>query len=193
MLPDLYQEWLNGLANGDPDQMTPMPGPQQLLEQLGAENPKLAMLMRLMANRRQAEVQEEAEVEDAIDTEMEDALESSRGDEPQANDRVHHEIDSLLHRLYAELDELRTRNDNLAAALGACYLCWGENVNCPECHGHGRPGSTQPDRDSFVEWVVPVLRRLRSGATRRKERNLPSNVQNTKTNLEPSAGNSFPG
>jgi len=51
--------------------------------------------------------------------------------------------------------------DIVAAALGACIYCWGENEVCPTCQGGGKPGRFKPDREAFVEYVVPVVRKIR--------------------------------
>lgn len=59
-----------------------------------------------------------------------------------------------------ELGTLRARNDALAAALGACYLCFGEHENCLACRGQGNPGSWRSDPDAFRRYVAPVLRRV---------------------------------
>jgi hypothetical protein len=63
--------------------------------------------------------------------------------------------------LQDELDDLRDRNERFAAALGACYRCWGEDRNCGLCRGRGRPGSRALDQESFDELVVPALRSAR--------------------------------
>jgi hypothetical protein len=56
-----------------------------------------------------------------------------------------------------ELDELRDRNERFAAAVGACYRCWGEDRRCRVCGGRGRPGSQPRDRELFGELVAPAL------------------------------------
>jgi hypothetical protein len=73
------------------------------------------------------------------------------------------DLQQTLTSLYAEIETLRVRNDTLAAALGACYLCFGEDPLCPECSGNGEPGSLKPDAAAFRQYVVPALRRARSG------------------------------
>lgn len=72
-------------------------------------------------------------------------------------------IRRLVSRLEGELDDLRRRNDLLASALGACYLCWGGDAGCPVCEGNGRPGSEPPDRPLFREYVTPAVRRVHPG------------------------------
>lgn len=64
--------------------------------------------------------------------------------------------------LKQELADLREVNDTVAAALGACRVCWGGDAACPGCAGRGRAGSTLPDPALFKELVVPAVRRVRS-------------------------------
>jgi hypothetical protein len=66
-----------------------------------------------------------------------------------------------MEQMYRELETLRERNDALSAALGACYLCWGEDFDCSICDGTGHPGSSVPDRALLVEFVTPAVQRLR--------------------------------
>jgi hypothetical protein len=65
-----------------------------------------------------------------------------------------------LRRLIDELDLAQTIGDTLAAALGACYLCWGEDERCEECRGAGRPGWALPDAELYERLVVPARRRF---------------------------------
>jgi hypothetical protein len=76
------------------------------------------------------------------------------------------QLQEVMNSLYAELETLRTRNDTLAVALGACYLCFGEDLTCAECNGHGRPGSLVPDMAAFRKYVAPAVNRVRATQTR---------------------------
>lgn len=53
------------------------------------------------------------------------------------------------------------RNAEMAAALGACE-CWGEVDTCAVCAGDGAPGWLAPDRQLFVYYAQPAMRRLRA-------------------------------
>lgn len=71
----------------------------------------------------------------------------------------------LAARLTAHVGELRAevartgeRCDRLAAALGACPACWGEDPTCRWCRGRGAPGALAPDPEEFTTWVVPAVR-----------------------------------
>ena len=63
-------------------------------------------------------------------------------------------------RLESELQRLGDFTDALAAALGACPRCWGDDPVCPECEGTGTPGSTVPDRALFTRFIAPAVQRL---------------------------------
>ena len=58
-----------------------------------------------------------------------------------------------------EVAELRERTATLAAALGACRRCFGEDELCPVCRGRGRPGGRSPDPVLFAELVEPAVAR----------------------------------
>jgi hypothetical protein len=69
----------------------------------------------------------------------------------------------------AELHQrLEDRNVVLAAALGACE-CWGEQPDCPECHGAGSSGWQQPDPALYDELVRPAAGRTVDHADEMKE------------------------
>jgi hypothetical protein len=47
----------------------------------------------------------------------------------------------------------------VAAIVGACTVCLGDDPLCTECRGHGKPGSREPDPEALVEWIDLPLRR----------------------------------
>ncbi len=59
-----------------------------------------------------------------------------------------------------ELEELRERNEALAAALGACFACWGTDIFCTHCGGEGRPGAAAPEPHLFRQLVAPAVARF---------------------------------
>lgn len=109
----------------------------ELLARLAEDDPRLALVARMMAAQQTAEPEADPEP-DETDVEVAD----------------------LLRRLHDEVSELRARNDALAAALGACHLCWGDEADCPRCRGRGQPGAVRPDRLAFTTWVLPAARRV---------------------------------
>lgn len=119
-----------------------------IASQLG-DDPTAAMLLQAVAQRQ------------------------SQSDAGNGDDDAAPDVDSMQH----ELQTLRERCDSLAAALGACYLCWGEDLECPNCAGHGMPGSYPIDPGLFEELIVPAVRRARA-RTNAYQRTTETNERN---------------
>jgi hypothetical protein len=71
---------------------------------------------------------------------------------------------ALLRAARDALNAMQARSAVIAAALGGCGLCWGEELECPECKGAGRPGWRAPDPAAFETWVAPAIRAAARGA-----------------------------
>jgi hypothetical protein len=130
---------LQSLASGSTDPMS------LLLSQISAnapDNPSVGMLTSLLQRRDPPapEVDEEAQAEVAVRLE---------------------ELTEMVDNLYAEVETLRARSVELAAALGACYVCFGTDLLCPRCGGRGRPGSRPPKPEAYRAYVVPAVMRVR--------------------------------
>lgn len=169
---DMYQVLLDRLASSDSGAESG-PTVQDLLAQMGEVDPRMNVITKILA-RRQMEAQEKApsfeEDEDGvIDGE---AVESSQQsiERRQWSERLRR----MATAMYGELEQLRERNDTLAAALGACYLCWGDDVLCEVCHGRGRPGALFPDPELFAQYVAPAMRQAQRQP--RNEHRLPRNT-----------------
>lgn len=50
----------------------------------------------------------------------------------------------------------------VALMLGACSVCCGEEVSCPECHGSGKPGSVPSiaSAPALRAWLEPAFGRM---------------------------------
>jgi hypothetical protein len=133
-----------------------------LMSQIGGQNPndpRMALLTQLLSQRRHApEIDGEAE---EVDSAAERKAAERRMQLRRESARRIRELRVLAKNMYSELEQLRERNDTLAAALGACYICFGNDPECPECAGRGVPGSANPDPDSYREYVEPAVRRVR--------------------------------
>lgn len=81
-------------------------------------------------------------------------------DEGDAQNHVDNVYDIQVFK--RELIDLRKVNDTLAAALGACPVCWGGDSECDECYGEGNSGAYEPDVRLFNELVAPVVRKVRT-------------------------------
>ena len=63
----------------------------------------------------------------------------------------------------------------VAAIVGACPRCLGDDLACSHCQGRGQPGSRTPDRTALLEWLAAPLQRLdlrissRKSSTRRTQ------------------------
>jgi hypothetical protein len=101
-----------------------------LLAGIVENNPSLAWLPQFMALRQQREV-------DAPPPpgEIDELRASSRQWQLRA-EKMYRRVRALE----AELAETQDRMSDIASALGACGLCWGEDDTCPSCRGRGRPG-----------------------------------------------------
>lgn len=145
---------LEGLANGA--------NMEDILAQISDTDPRLGLIAKYLANKR-ATAEEVNDEEDDLEYAK---PRRSRSDDSSALSRERAEAVRSLQRLartmFAELEELRSRNDMLASALGACYLCWGDDLQCEVCNGEGVPGSSAPDKQLFSQFVGPAARRLRN-------------------------------
>ena len=141
-----------------------------LLSQLqaqGPSNPTAALISTFLQMRKPAEAAP-ASAEDPVVVEQ-DALAQ------QEREHSFQELKETVSRLYAELDVLRKRNDELAEAIGACFLCFGSDAFCPQCAGRGRPGSKLPDGSAYRKYVLPALRRTQSGRSNASGNRSPQN------------------
>lgn len=127
------------------------------------EDPTVRAVAQMIATREAADA---LEAEEAAGTD---------GDSPAPEPRLAPEerarLEARIDRLSTEVRRLRRVNDVLAAALGACPVCWGEAPDCEVCEGGGAPGWEEPERRLFLRLVRPALahvRPLSETATRRR-------------------------
>lgn len=141
-------------------------GGLEMLSQLGGadSDPAVGLVARYLA-------QSQAESDESADEEYEEEILEQRTelDKTRAEERARafQRLRQTMEQMYRELETLRERNDTLAEALGACHLCWGEDIQCPVCGGTGHPGASMPDRALLVELVTPAVQRLRRPEGRR--------------------------
>ncbi|MEI6099771.1 MAG: hypothetical protein WCS20_16065 [Alphaproteobacteria bacterium] len=72
------------------------------------------------------------------------------------------ELSQIAERLLKENQLARERLDALAAGIGACPDCFGEDLLCQTCNGVGRPGSRLPQPAEFNRFVSPACHRVRA-------------------------------
>ncbi len=132
-------------------------------------DPTVRAVAELMA-RRQQEEREEREAEEAAPV-----AEPPPTPEPLALRR-------RLRALEAEVERLLEINDGLAAALGACPRCWGEDAACPDCEGEGGPGAVAPERELFHRLVMPAVRRIKHSLMPPPSRPRPTSPRRSEPN-----------
>ena len=127
-----------------------LPSTQELLSQLESTNPTMGLIAKYLTALR------ESNSESSSEEDVEAEKEFLYVGEDQYSATVVQRLDQQVEKLRAEVVQLRQRNDTLAMALGACYLCWGEDPNCSVCRGTGYPGSAPPDKQAFAQFVAPA-------------------------------------
>jgi hypothetical protein len=150
-------------ATVSPDQPGTASAPQQTMDGFLADftrqNPELAWFAQLVAMQRQAAVLASAEPPEleAARAEVVNLAEHLRHSEARADKLQRH-----ARRLAEELDAALDRLSDLAAVLGACGLCWGEDRECRSCRGRGKPGMFAPEPATrsrfFAEAVEPAVK-----------------------------------
>jgi hypothetical protein len=149
---------------------SPGANPQQdlrdLLSQTASSNPIAGLLASQLAQSQETSPKHESPDVEAKIIEA-DIAPTEQG--AQASNTAMHELRRQVESMFAELKVLRERTESLAAALGACCVCWGQDSECRFCHGRGAPGYAMPDESLLAELVLPAVRilqvhRARSGA-----------------------------
>jgi hypothetical protein len=156
--------WMRALASAldGSAPVDPMALVRSQLEAQSHANPKAALILRLLEQRRlrqeaQAREQEAADVEDDIGV---PAAEFAVTEVASSEDLQN--LNQVVGDLYAELTTLRARHQALASATGACPSCFGEDSSCERCHGRGVPGSRAPEPTQFRKYVLPAMKRARA-------------------------------
>ncbi|MEN2786467.1 hypothetical protein ACFOKI_05630 [Sphingomonas qilianensis] len=119
----------------------------QMMADLQASNPQLAMIAQMMQARAIVPSPVSEDLGEHV-VELADRLAEA-----------HRRIDAMkksARRLYQSHHEAQARLADLAAALGACGLCWGEDDRCPSCRGRGRPGMVRPDPELRATLLGPL-------------------------------------
>ncbi|MEA2881230.1 MAG: hypothetical protein QOH32_449 [Bradyrhizobium sp.] len=124
------------------DQTAPQRAMDGFLTDFARQNPDLAWFAQLVAMQRQAAVQVQSDPPElqAARVEVTALVEQLHYAETRAEKLQRH-----ARRLAEELDAAQERLSDLAAVLGACGLCWGEDRACRSCRGRGKPGMFAPE------------------------------------------------
>ncbi|WP_037499892.1 hypothetical protein [Sphingomonas jaspsi] len=137
-------------ANTILDLVTGGGSPQSLLGALSGQlggGPELDMLVKLMKDNGANEEQMRQQIREEMAAQHREIVD---------------ELGDLSERLLEENRAHCRRLERLAAALGACPNCFGEDLLCDQCDGRGRPGSDLPDPAEFNQFVSPALDRVKA-------------------------------
>lgn len=135
------------------------------LSQMGEDDPQTKLIAQLLAQSAEnddADEKEEDSFNEAFDEAHDAELEA-------AEEAAIRDLEEMINEVYEELEFLRSWSDTLAAALGACELCWGVDQGCELCRGRGVSGWRQPDHHLFREFIMPAVMRVKHD--RRRPRN----------------------
>lgn len=137
----------------------------EMLEQLGISDPLVQKLVTMMEAQGGSEKEDLAERQED-NARYEEAFDSLK----QENELLRRSNEYLLEQ-----------SRMLAAAIGACTDCWGEDPDCQTCEGEGRPGSFLPHRGCFEVFVLPVVDGLRKKAARKRSTQKAAETSSAKT------------
>jgi hypothetical protein len=126
-----------------------------LLSQIDTSDPTMALVARMLAARS---AESNSKSEEDSEPQPDELTQHRLQRLSRAVRKLQHDCDSLR----TETEELQLRNDTLAAALGACYLCWGEYPGCEVCSGEGTPGRFPVNAQAFTEFVMPAIRAFKA-------------------------------
>jgi hypothetical protein len=73
--------------------------------------------------------------------------------------KINQKLFTIIEGLKSQLEFELIQNDDLAKAIGACTECFGDNADCPECFGTGKPGSNVPDFILFNKYINPAIQK----------------------------------
>jgi len=121
-----------------------------VLTQVLQGDPRFAAVAQVMQAGAVANVASDAEA----DADVQDG-QDTLSDAPDAP-----AVEAAMREVLDECERLRARSARLAAALGACHLCWGEDASCSYCSGTGSVGTFLIDRAAFDAEIGPALDQL---------------------------------
>ncbi len=128
-----------------------LPDLGSLMGDFVAQNPQLAWLPQMLAMQQQMRAAAPAVAEPGAE-EIEQLQQALAQSESRAA-----RLQRATRRLAGELETAQALLSDLAAAFGACGLCWGEDDGCPSCRGRGRPGRFAPDPDMRMRFATEPL------------------------------------
>jgi len=121
------------------------------LKLLKEQNPEMAKYIELMQPMMENNETESTVDVPFIDVELENKINKLK--------KINQKLFTIIEGLKSQLEFELIQNDDLAKAIGACTECFGDNSDCPECFGTGKPGSNVPDFILFNKYVNPAIQK----------------------------------
>lgn len=118
---------------------------------LKEQNPEMAKYFELMQPMMENKETESTVDIPHIDLELENKINKLK--------KINQKLFTIIEGLKSQLEFELIQNDDLAKAIGACTECFGDNTDCPECFGTGKPGSNVPDFILFNKYVNPAIQK----------------------------------
>lgn len=120
------------------------------IQMLKEQNPEMAKYIELMQPMLQNNKTEDAE-QPNIKEELEEKIAKIKA--------INQKLFTIIEGLKSQLEFELNQNDDLAKAIGACVECFGENKDCPDCFGTGKPGTNVPDFILFNKYINPAIQK----------------------------------
>ncbi|CAM3951643.1 MULTISPECIES: hypothetical protein [Flavobacterium] len=120
---------------------------------LREQNPEIAKyldLMQPMMENKEIEVDAIVETK-KVDPELQNQINKLK--------KINRKLFTIVEGLKVQLELELNQNDDLAKAIGACLECFGENSECSECFGTGKPGVAIPDFILFNKYINPAIQK----------------------------------
>ena len=118
---------------------------------LKEQNPEMAKYFELMQPAMEKNETTPTEDISYVDVELEKKINKLK--------KINQKLFTIIEGLRSQLEMELIQNDDLAKAIGACTECFGENSDCPECFGTGKPGTNIPDFILFNKYVNPAIQK----------------------------------
>jgi hypothetical protein len=162
-----------------------------MMARLSAKNPMLGMVFQQLADSNSKTKAAEREAIEAEVVEVDRDVQQLAAEAASAASAARlADVEQQLRATSLELGCTRERIDMLAAALGACALCWGQEPRCRACRGRGLPGFALPDEPLFEELILPAVQLLRAHRIKQGRIAPMASVVNPQVDAGPVAANS---
>jgi len=121
------------------------------IQMLKEQNPEIAKYLELMQPMMDKKNANTIDDDPQIKIELEDKINKLK--------KVNQKLFTIIEGLKSQLEFELNQNDDLAKAIGACIECFGENKDCPECFGSGKPGTYTPDFILYNKYINPAIQK----------------------------------